>query len=552
MGRMSSVLRASNWLCCFCVVTFDLEIGQALESVHPADFPLSEDEKTNICYLAFPDSNAGLIGDVQFHFRIPASGARRDGCDPKPILHSYSLPLVLRQESNHYFGFVYFRQTKDASIRRGYFQKSVILISRLPFFNLFSSLMSRVAPEVFKVGSEFLNVVYQEVCHWPELRPGAWLQLPVVGQVLAIKLPTKMQKKDTASTFQFPQGITALSSVNDLNLTYILQSVLPQAGLLWELVLTNEPIFVMGTSPKLSSDFVQALVSLVHPLQYAEDYRPYFTVHDTTFSEYSKKTHVPPGVILGVTNPYFAKVLEHWPSQIRIGDPRFIEGKVNSTMANSSSANGQESKSGIFTKYKCFTQKDKSFIKLIEKPPTLHGKRPIEAQNLIIKKYFEDLTCNFLIPLERYLVSLIPIGRDINPWLTPPTLKQFITEDFVKTLAANGPQQIVGIKGNWEGLYRSFIVSPNFQVWFEERRREVNLNLQRIYLEKFSKIDVNFWLRDKTEVEIVDFSLRVTSVLEDAANLFATEHPVLLGIHKHRSLLSARLPPHLQSLFSHN
>ena len=548
---MSSASRASNWLCCFCVVTFDLEIGQALESVHPPNFPLSEDEKTNICYLAFPDSNAGLIGDVQFHFRIPASGARREGCDPKLIPHCSSLPLVLRQESNHYFGFVYFRQTKDASIRRGYFQKSVILITRLPFFNLFSTLMSRIAPEVFKVGNDFLEVVYQEVCHWQDLRPGAWLQLPVMGQVLAIKLPTKIQK-DSTPTFQFPPGITPLGSVNELNLTYILQSVLPQAGLLWELVLTNEPIFVLGTSPKLCSDFVQALVSLVHPLQYAEDYRPYFTVHDTTFSEYSKKTHVPPGVILGVTNPYFAKVLEHWPSQIRIGDPRFIEGKVNSTMANSSSANGQESKSGIFTKYKCFTQKDKSFVKLIEKPPTLHGKRPIEAQNLIIKKYFEDLTCNFLIPLERYLVSLIPISRDINPWLTAPTIKQFNTENFIKTLAANGPQQIVGIKGNWEGLYRSFIQSPNFRIWFEERRREVDLNLHRVHLEKLSKIDVNFWLREKTEVEIVDFYLRIKSTSDEAANLFATGHPVLLGIQKHLSLLRARASPHMQTLFSNS
>ena len=547
---MSSATRHNNWLCCFCVVTFDLEIGQALESLYPSDFPLSEDERTNICYLAFPDSNAGLIGDVQFHFRIPASGTRREGCDPKLIPYSSSLPLVLRQETNHYFGFVYFRQTKDASIRRGYFQKSVILISRLPFFNLFSTLMGKVAPEVFKVGNDFLEVIYQELCHWPEMRPSSWLQLPVMGQVLAIKLPTRVQKKDTATTFQFPPSITALASVNELNLTYILRSVLPQAGLLWELVLINEPIFVMGTSPKLSSDFVQALVSLVYPLQYAEDYRPYFTVHDTTFTEYSKKTHVPPGVILGVTNPYFAKVLEHWPSQIRIGDPKFIEGKVNSTMANSNSANGQESKSGIFTKYKCFIQKDKSFVKLIEKPPALHGKRPIEAQNLIIKKYFEDLTTNFLIPLERYLISLIPISRDINPWLTTPTLKQFNTEDFVKTLAVSGPQQIVGIKGNWEGLYRSFITSPNFRLWFEERRREVNLNLHRIHLDKLSKVDINFWLREKTEVEMVDFYLRIKLISEEAATLFPSGHAVLLGIQKLLSLLKARSPVHLQSFFT--
>ena len=31
--------------------------------------------------------------------------------------------VSLQAESAHYYGFVYFRQTKDKSIRRGYFQK---------------------------------------------------------------------------------------------------------------------------------------------------------------------------------------------------------------------------------------------------------------------------------------------------------------------------------------------------------------------------------------------------------------------------------------------
>ena len=27
-----------------------------------------------------------------------------------------------------------------------------------------------------------------------------------------------------------------------------------------------------------------------------------------------------PGVILGVTNPFFAKTLQHWPHMVRIGE----------------------------------------------------------------------------------------------------------------------------------------------------------------------------------------------------------------------------------------
>ena len=43
--------RFSSWLHSICVVTFDLELGQAIESVFPGHIALSEADKTSICYL---------------------------------------------------------------------------------------------------------------------------------------------------------------------------------------------------------------------------------------------------------------------------------------------------------------------------------------------------------------------------------------------------------------------------------------------------------------------------------------------------------------------
>lgn len=37
--------------------------------VYPGHAKLTEAEKTSICYLAFPDSNSGCMGDSVFHFR---------------------------------------------------------------------------------------------------------------------------------------------------------------------------------------------------------------------------------------------------------------------------------------------------------------------------------------------------------------------------------------------------------------------------------------------------------------------------------------------------
>ncbi len=38
------------------------------------------------------------------------------------------------------FGFVFFRQVKDESISRGYLQKSIVLISPVPYINLFKEV----------------------------------------------------------------------------------------------------------------------------------------------------------------------------------------------------------------------------------------------------------------------------------------------------------------------------------------------------------------------------------------------------------------------------
>ena len=107
--------RFNSWIYGLCVVTFDLELGQAIEKLHPPEQSgLSESDKTNICYLAFPDSNSGVMGDTQFHFRIRLSA------DTKATGHLASngnihteynrkCPASIAYDPKYLFGFVYFR-----------------------------------------------------------------------------------------------------------------------------------------------------------------------------------------------------------------------------------------------------------------------------------------------------------------------------------------------------------------------------------------------------------------------------------------------------------
>ena len=135
----------SSWISCFCIVTFDIELGQVIEKLYPENYFLTDVEKANICYLAFPDSNTGCMGDTQFHFRIRSSYV------PTSLAIS-TLDQSLQKDFHHYTGYVLFRQVKDATIKRGYFQKSLVLLTRLPYVNLFRYLVRTIAPEYFVNG----------------------------------------------------------------------------------------------------------------------------------------------------------------------------------------------------------------------------------------------------------------------------------------------------------------------------------------------------------------------------------------------------------------
>jgi len=67
----------------------------------------------------------------------------------------------------------------------------------------------------------------------------------------------------------------------------------------------------MSDTPTESSEAVLGLISLIYPLEYQGDYKPYFTIYDPYYKQmqesYEKKNVK--SVIVGVTNPLFLKVI---------------------------------------------------------------------------------------------------------------------------------------------------------------------------------------------------------------------------------------------------
>lgn len=69
---------------------------------------------------------------------------------------------------------------------------------------------------------------------------------------------------------------------------------------------------------------------------------------------------------------------------------------------------------GLYTSYKSFLQKDKNVIKKLLMG--IHSKRPPEVQTALLKLHLLELTQSFMIPLERYIASLMPLKKNISPF----------------------------------------------------------------------------------------------------------------------------------------
>ncbi|XP_015673393.2 protein DENND6B, partial [Protobothrops mucrosquamatus] len=548
--------RLSAWLECVCAVTFDLELGQALERIYPPEGSLTEKERTSVCYLAFPDSYSGSLGDTQFSFRFRRSAGRRGAAEGERRC-SREAPPGLQPEPAHLFGYVFFRQVRDRSVQRGYFQKSLVLVTRLPYVNLFHSLLHLVAPEYFEKLDPCLEAVCSEIDQWPPPVPGQTLNLPVMGVVIQVRIPSRGDKPGSCPPAKplirenlLPAPL-ALPSVAELDLFRCFQSVLVHIQLLWELVLLGEPLVIVAPSPTMSSEVVLALASCLAPLKYCCDFHPYFTIHDSEFKEYTTRTQGPPSVLLGVTNPFFIKMLQHWPHILRLGElwmagdlPKQVKLKKLAKLKT------LDTKPGLYTSYRTFLHKDKTLIKRLLKG--IQKKRPSEAQSALLRRQLLELTQSFIIPLEHYMASLMPLQRTITPWKTPPRIRPFHQEDFLKSLEHAGPQLTCVLKGDWLGLYRRFFKSPNFDGWFRQRHREMRHKLEALHLEAIAEANVGAWMVDKSEAEAVDLVLKLREKLVQARSRgLPAREETLQRVCQHITVVVRSLPEDLQAVLCH-
>lgn len=508
-----------QWMHCFCVVNFDLELGQDIEMVYPATSLLPE-ELQNIAFSSFPDNNAFDVGDTIYSFRTRynESVASSDG-----YLH----------------GYVFFRQKRDTSIRRGYFQKSLVIISQHAHVGLFSQMLQLLGPTYFDVGKPILEAASHNVASWEPPVLGRCYDLPFVGSTLEVELSQneKPQLLETSpfslSTFGTDGNLQILASIPPKNaLLAHFRDVLPDLWACWELMILAEPLVVVGTTPQVSSEAVRSLIDLIKPIQYCGDYRPFFTVQDTDFKFLISTSKTPSKVVLGVTNPFFSRALEHWPHMLRLGKPR-TKGPMSAhrkPAQRDSQFMGVKADyvTGLTSKRKTVVQKDKKLLKILAEA-AVKGQPPDFVINNILRRHFVELTERFLTPLNRYFSTLIPSNLTLSTSATPPRLKPFHNDDFLKSLQTHGAPLSV-FKGSGRStsssqiaaataFYREFLQCGNFATWLAGRTDDAQAELQSKYLGVLCEGNVRSWVHGKHEVEVVDLLVRIQDLLKKGENM---------------------------------
>ncbi|KAI9267675.1 hypothetical protein EDC94DRAFT_514694 [Helicostylum pulchrum] len=389
-------------------------------------------EQKNICFSAFPDSNVFEVGDQIFNIRVRASTFK----------FAVSGPTA---DAGFLYGYVFFRQKKDSRIRRGYFQKSLVLLSQHPYVGLFSRVVSILGPAYFDTGQPMLEAACMNIAQWKCPKDGRMLDLPFLGKLLQVELPTPLKPQLLETT---PFDMNRLKpDIQDL-------------WLLWELMLIAEPIVIIAPDPGVCSEAVVSLVDIINPIPYCGDYRPYFTIQDSDFKSFVTKNKVniyakPDGTLI----PSHTHHLHSGKSKPGLGNKSNV--LFNFTQ-------------GVTSKRKTVISRDRELVKMLTEA-SVRGYPPDWVLNNILRRHFVDLTEKFLVPLNRYFSTLIPINISADGQV--PRLRPFQTDQFMKSLKEHGPQ--LPFKSTFKTrtsttdptkeLYSQFLKCGNFATWLQQR-----------------------------------------------------------------------------------
>eukprot|EP00891_Asterochloris_glomerata_P002409 jgi/Astpho2/2409/Aster-x1074 len=492
----------SEWIHCLAVVLFDLDIGHQLEQCYPRD-ALSVAEQGDVAFHAFPDSmsmelhSCSSVRDSTFFFRMWRRGIPQPVAEeskvvaeaveaaehPEQLGHDAALATVpwqgidedaavpnpqlvdaaegSSQPGSVLYGFVFCRQRQDERLRRGGEQKSLVVLSELPF----SSVLGIETLEWDEpLPSQRCLVSLGQNSFTAPLPPAGTLPQPAppLHEEEALAEPTWM---DIARMPGSPETLSSMQGVfHEADIFSPVRTYLERLWSLWEMMLLAKPIMVVAPTPGDCSATVGALISLITPVPYAADFRPYFTIHDPAFQAMAD-AQVP---TKGSKLPRLLGALPPWPSVLSVGTK---PSRSDTGGSGTAGANGSD-------------EGDPSRLGRLNPANALRAVRRRTPQCLLSEHCLalwtdHRPTCTPDRALMSRLMKIMPadapsklarIGLANSTALRRHfvELTRAVLEPFSPYCRGNGPPPG---QANCVAFYRQFLESPNFMCWFERQRK---------------------------------------------------------------------------------
>ncbi|KAF8199753.1 hypothetical protein K438DRAFT_1966122 [Mycena galopus ATCC 62051] len=402
--------RMRRWILGVAIVDFDIDEGPVITGIYPP-LVLLPAEAENVAFSAFPDSPQFEDGSQDHSFRI------REGSP---------LPGGPASKDGFMYGFAHFTQRKDASSKRGYeqakflnlhangliyLQRSLVILTHHPYPALFARITALLGPLFQQHGLPMLEAACHNIGTWSKVGPDARRdhRTRVLGTVLSIELPHSLEEQQLAGKAYDPrQHILASTTPFTPPPLLIFEAALSQLWSLWECLVLCEPLLVFGASPAQTSQAVWWLRDLLRPLPLTGDIRPYFTIHDTDHAELASRLPPSAGRILGVTNPVFERACAHWPHVLSLGRNVPLNTATHSASAGNTRARAGPPPGWKTSTHTRYVSKDRALLRRLEDVCATGSERERLDASLDLRRHFHARTTEMLVPLARYLHTLIP------------------------------------------------------------------------------------------------------------------------------------------------
>ena len=245
---------------------------------------------------------------------------------------------------------------------------------------------------------------------------------------------------------------------------------------LWEILITETPLLVVGSDPSECSHAILTMLSLITPLTTQADFRPYVTVQNDDVLEYHEniKQGKVGNLLLGISSPLLTRNFQQFPAILHLDSAYYKEKKWKDPKACELTQKVLKARKSSESERALLLNNGLDKVQLQLQPSSfvfehfdLSGEDRVTLNDFSIRSHFKHMTKTLLESLSEH-------------WRIDPTypelIKPFNEKEFLKSVGKENRfcrQFMFGKVDKCKKLYKRFVNTTLFHKYLNAKRKEV-------------------------------------------------------------------------------